>query len=133
MCMEKELRLNVITPFGIEYDAYIKEVVVSENSGLIGFLRDYAPTMGKVKRGILHIVNSSNSVEEYIIDDGVFSVSSNLLKIITNFFIKNTDEEKQKVATLRKESLDCLNAKNKSHYTFKIEIALFKNIKEIKN
>lgn len=130
--MEKELRLNVITPFGIEYDSFIKEVVVSENSGLIGFLKDYAPTMGKVKRGILRITNNKNSTEEYIIDDGVFSVSDNLLKIITNFFIKNSDEEKEKVDALRKESLDCLNSKNKSYYTFNIEISLFKNIKEIK-
>lgn len=131
--MEKELKLNVITPFGIQFDAYVKEVTVTENDGLIGFLKDYAPTMGKVKRGLLHIIDTNNSHHEYIIDDGVFSVSSNLLKIITNFFIKNTEDEKQRIIALRKESLDCLNAKNKSHYTFNIEISLFKNIKEIKD
>lgn len=130
--MEKNLKLNVVTPIGIQYDAFVKEVVFTENDGLIGFLKEYAPTMGKIKRGILHVVDANNAINDYIVDDGVFSVSNNLLKIVTNFFIKNSDEEKQKITNIRKESLECLNAKNKSHFTFKVEIALFKNIKEMK-
>ncbi|MDE5553509.1 MAG: hypothetical protein K2I67_03075, partial [Malacoplasma sp.] len=112
--MERELKLNVITPFGSEYDSFVKEVILTENDGLISFLKEYAPTMGKVKRGLLKVVNLDNSVNEYIVDDGVFSISNNLLKIITNFFIVDSKEEKEKVTTLRKESLDCLNSKNRS-------------------
>lgn len=129
--MERQLKLSVITPFGIEYDYFVKQVTVTENKGLISFLKDYAPTMGKVKRGILKIVDDKNQQYEYIIDDGVFSISDNLLKIITNFFIENNEKEMERITTLRKESLDCLNAKNRSQYTFQTEIALFKNLKKL--
>ncbi|BAC43853.1 hypothetical protein D8X55_00285 [Malacoplasma penetrans] len=132
MGANSNLKLNIITPSKVAYSDFVKSVYFSDDEGDIVILNNYEPTIGKLKRSIIQIIDINNQTFEYIVDNGIYSVANCELNFLTSFCIKNTEEDKMQISQMREKTLNVLNSKNLNNFHFQFEVSLFKKISGIR-
>lgn len=132
MATNSNLKFNIITPSKVAYSDYVKSVYFSDDNGDIVILNNYEPTIGKIKRSIIQIIDFQDKVFEFIIDNGVYSIANCELNFLASFCIENTEEQKKEILELREKTLNVLNSKNLNNFHFQLEVSLFKKIVGIK-
>lgn len=100
MLENNKLKLIIITPVGSPFDDYIDSILIKTDSGELSLCKNYASTIGIIKGNKIKIKLNNKNLE-YLVSDGIYVISNNLLKIITNYCYENT-----------KENLDIINKKN---------------------
>ncbi len=88
--MENTLKLKIITPNKIEFDDYISLVSFNTIDGIIVLQKNYAPTIGSVCVGKIHITTKDKKIVK-IIGKGAYIISDNNLEIITGFLFDDND------------------------------------------
>lgn len=124
--------LQVITPNGIVFKDPIYSISFKDINGDMVILKDYCPTIGKIEKGLIKIKkNNSDKEIIYFINGGLYTVSNNILKIMTAFCVENTDEERKRIDLIQKSAFQLLT-KNNHELEFSLEVSLLKNLTQIK-
>lgn len=115
----------IITPMGIMFDDYVESILVTTENGKLSLCKNYASTIGIIKKNQINVKINNKNIE-YLVSDGVYVISNNLLKIITNYCYENT-----------KENLDIIKKKteknkNQNNGDSNKEISLVKLIQQLK-
>lgn len=79
------LKLKILTPSKKVYDENVLSVSFNEFKGNMTILKNHAPTIGKVFEGLIKITNIDNKKETFSVNDGLFIISDNILKITTSY------------------------------------------------
>lgn len=125
MLVNSKLKLIIITPTGIPFEDFIESILIKTENGELSLCKNYAPTIGIIKKNKIKIKYNSKNLE-YLVSDGVYVISDNTLKVITNYFYENT-----------KENLDIINKKSEVNIDqhndeSSKEISLVKLIQQLK-
>ncbi len=105
----------------------VSEVVVPAIEGDMGILKDHISIISFLKPGIVKIIDSGNTEENYFVEDGIIEFKDNSLSILTSniFDLKNIDKNNVKdmlsKAEKRSEEKD-LSDQNKYLIHQKIEV-----------
>tara|TARA_B100001540_G_C15683080_1_gene585732 strand:+ start:467 stop:868 length:402 start_codon:yes stop_codon:yes gene_type:complete len=105
----------------------VSEVVVPAIEGDMGILKDHISIISFLKPGIVKIIDSGNTEENYFVEDGIIEFKDNSLSILTSniFDLKNIDKNNVKdmlsKAEKRSEEKD-LSDQNKYLIDQKIEV-----------
>lgn len=126
--MDKQLMLHIYTPTKTAFKDYIISFYFTNDTGDMVILKEYSPTIGTIKRGVVKIRTWDGKDIEYVVDSGIYVVANNVLKVMTSFCIDNNENEKNKIDKIRENTLNILNNKNHNIIEFESEIALFKKI-----
>lgn len=124
--ISNKLKLMIITPFGTPFNDCVDSVLVKTENGELSLCKNYASTIGVVKKSKIKI-KYNNQTLEYLISDGIYSIADNVLKIMINYFYENTEE-----------NLNIVNEKYKEINSNQIdedsnnEISLVKLIQQLK-
>ena len=72
----------------------VSEVVVPAIEGDMGILKDHISIISFLKPGIVKIIDSGNTEENYFVEDGIIEFKDNSLSILTSniFDLKNIDK-----------------------------------------
>ena len=76
----------------------VSEVVVPAIEGDMGILKDHISIISFLKPGIVKIIDSGNTEENYFVEDGIIEFKDNSLSILTSniFDLKNIDKNNVK-------------------------------------
>lgn len=128
--MSNKLMLNIITPSNVVYNNTIDYVLVNTFKGKMVLNKDYASTMGVINQGIIEIVENNTSRVKKIISDGVFVIVDNELKILTDYYFDDNQENQKIIDDLKITTLNHLNSSLKKSFMSKEELYFF-NIKKM--
>ena len=127
MGQNSNLKFNIITPSKVVYSDYVKSVYFCDDKGDIVILNNYEPTIGKIARSLIEIIDINDRVFEYIIDNGIYSVANCELNFLASFCIENTEEQKREILQLKEKTLNVLSNK-KLNMQFNQELLIFKKL-----
>lgn len=68
--MDDKLHLEVVTPLGVIFDAYVNSVVLPGKDGEFGVLKNHSAMISLLKAGIIDIENTSGNHELIAINSG---------------------------------------------------------------
>lgn len=128
--MSNKLMLNIITPSNVVYNSTIDYVLVNTFKGKMVLNKDYASTMGVINQGTIEIVENNTSRVKKIISDGVFVIADNELKILTDYYFDDNQENQKIIDDLKITALNNLNSSLKKSFMSKEELYFF-NIKKM--
>lgn len=128
--MSNKLMLNIITPSNVVYNNTIDYVLVNTFKGKMVLNKDYASTMGVINQGTIEIVENNTSRVKKIISDGVFVIADNELKILTDYYFDDNQENQKIIDDLKITTLNHLNSSLKKSFMSKEELYFF-NIKKM--
>ena len=74
----------------------VAEVVVPAFEGDMGILKDHISIISFLKPGLVRVIDTNSTVENYYVDDGIIEFKNNCLSILTSniFDIKKIDKNK---------------------------------------
>ena len=74
----------------------VAEVVVPAFEGDIGILKDHISIISFLKPGLVRVIDTNSTEENYYVDDGIIEFKNNCLSILTSniFDIKKIDKNK---------------------------------------
>ncbi len=127
MGQNSNLKFNIITPSKVVYSDFVKSVYFCDDKGDIVILNNYEPTIGKIKRSQIEIIDIEGRVLEYIIDNGIYSVADCELNFLVSFCIENTEEQKNEILEMKEKTLNVLSSK-KLNMQFNKELLIFKKL-----
>ncbi len=76
------MRVEIITPDKSLFSGDAKAVTVPGIDGSLGILNNHAPLISALKKGIVKVTDTNNSVTTYEINGGVAEVQNNKLIIL---------------------------------------------------
>jgi len=76
------MRVEIITPDKSLFAGDAKAVTVPGIDGSLGILNNHAPLISALKKGIVKVTDTNNSVTTYEINGGVAEVQNNKLIIL---------------------------------------------------
>jgi len=107
--MSNGFKVEIINPeksFLSKEDAI--EVVVPAFEGNMGILKDHISIISFLKPGLVRVIDTNSTEENYYVDDGIIEFKNNCLSILTSniFDIKKIDKNKVRdiLAKAEKES-----------------------------
>lgn len=75
--------IEIITPDRKVYEGEIKSVRVPGKKGSFQVLKDHAPIISTLEKGLVYIVDKTNSTHVFEIDGGVIEVRSNKIILLS--------------------------------------------------
>jgi len=86
----KTFLLEIYTPYGKYFDAFIEEVIVPTEEYVLGILANHSPLVAKVRTGKLEIIQDDEKIA-YAITEGLINVKKDGVVILVNS-IERKDE-----------------------------------------
>jgi F-type H+-transporting ATPase subunit epsilon len=86
----KTFLLEIYTPYGKYFDAFIEEVIVPTEEYVLGILANHSPLVAKVRTGKLEIIRDEDKMV-YAITEGLINVKKDGVVILVNS-IERKDE-----------------------------------------
>ena len=86
----KTFLLEIYTPYGKYFDAFIEEVIVPTEEYVLGILANHSPLVAKVRTGKLEIIRDEER-SVYAITEGLINVKKDGVVILVNS-IERKDE-----------------------------------------
>lgn len=86
----KTFLLEIYTPYGKYFDAFIEEVIVPTEEYVLGILANHSPLVAKVRTGKLEIIRDEDKMV-YAITEGLINVKKDGVTILVNT-IERKDE-----------------------------------------
>lgn len=86
----KTFLLEIYTPYGKYFDAFIEEVIVPTEEYVLGILANHSPLVAKVRTGKLEIIQDDEKIV-YAITEGLINVKKDGVVILVNS-IERKDE-----------------------------------------
>ena len=86
----KTFLLEIYTPYGKYFDAFIEEVIVPTEEYVLGILANHSPLVAKVRTGKLEIIQDDEK-SVYAITEGLINVKKDGVVILVNS-IERKDE-----------------------------------------
>ena len=86
----KTFLLEIYTPYGKYFDAFIEEVIVPTEEYVLGILANHSPLVAKVRTGKLEIIRDDER-SIYAITEGLINVKKDGVTILVNS-IERKDE-----------------------------------------
>lgn len=86
----KTFLLEIYTPYGKYFDAFIEEVIVPTEEYVLGILANHSPLVAKVRTGKLEIIQDDEKIV-YAITEGLINVKKDGVIILVNS-IERKDE-----------------------------------------
>lgn len=91
MTDEKTFRLDVISPAGIQYEGDVVSVVAEGTEGSMGILRDHAPLLTGLKKGILRVREPGDKMVYLELEGGIMEVRNNNVAVLTETYEKKLE------------------------------------------
>jgi len=76
---------DLVSPEKLIYSGEVEAVVVPGSEGEFTVLKDHAPLMSTLRRGLLEIISQTNSTAKYYIQGGFADVSTDGLTILADY------------------------------------------------
>ena len=86
----KTFLLEIYTPYGKYFDAFVEEVIVPTEEYVLGILANHSPLVAKVRTGKLEIIQDDEKIV-YAITEGLINVKKDGVVILVNS-IERKDE-----------------------------------------
>ena len=77
------LRVRLLTPEGVVWDAEVNEIVLPTNTGKIGILKGHAPLLSGLKIGVLQL-KTDNGCTKIVLLEGFCEVEKDLVTVVSN-------------------------------------------------
>jgi len=86
----KLLKLEIVTPEGVTYDAEVKQVTLPGSEGEFGVLAEHATLVSLLKAGIITIETEDSKIIDVAINSGYVKVDENKVSCIVDGAISLT-------------------------------------------
>ena len=91
MTNENTFRLDVISPVAIKYEGDVVSMVAEGTEGSMGILRDHAPLLTGLKKGILKIREPGDKMIYLELEGGIMEVRNNNVVVLTETYEKKLE------------------------------------------
>lgn len=78
------MRLDIIAPDKNVYSGDVEYVQLPGIDGLFGVLKDHAPTISGLQKGIISVLDSQKQEISFDIQSGVAEISQNKIVVLVN-------------------------------------------------
>ncbi len=97
------LHLKIVTPEKLLFDEEVSQVNVSTEQGILGILPNHANLMAKLEPGEL-VIKKGGKEDTLAVGDGFLQVSGNVLTVMTDLAVNETDIDERAVEEAKKRA-----------------------------
>ena len=105
----KTFLLEIFTPFGKYFDAFIEEVIVPTEEYVLGILANHSPLVAKVRTGKLEIIKDDEK-SVYAITEGLINVKKDGVIILVNSIERKDEIDIDRAKEAKRRAEERLNA-----------------------
>jgi len=130
--MSNVFKVEIVNPeksFLSKEDA--TEVIVPAFEGDMGILKDHISIISFLKPGLVKVINSNSTEENYYVEDGIIEFKNNCLSILTSniFDIKTIDKNQVRdILTKAEEQIQNQDISDQARYLLDHKIEVLKSL-----
>ena len=114
--MEKNFKLEIISPEKIIFSEYIKMATLPSYEGDMSVLKNHISIITFLRPGIIKVQKNDGNFEEFFAQDGTAEYFNDILIVLSASAINVKDLSKEFVDNLNKDTQDKLTDKNITDY-----------------